>query len=195
MEIPINSKYKERIRYLLENPSFSRTLLDERIPGLFSNCHGTSLWVLGAEDKIKGSSTTIIQEGVKIPDKLSRVVDFLGLYALDCVVLPETDRPFYMGGRVMKDFLSTHCEPTDKQLDTLFLVKGWMESLDGLDYEDYVHSGIFLGGDEDVCFEQYNRGGEFRVSFLEESVREHSIDLSGLEFFKMKHQAPVAQLD
>ncbi len=35
MEIPQNSRYKERIKHLLENPHFSRTLLDKRIKEFF----------------------------------------------------------------------------------------------------------------------------------------------------------------
>tara|TARA_Y100000310_G_scaffold103202_1_gene101455 strand:- start:4280 stop:4609 length:330 start_codon:yes stop_codon:yes gene_type:complete len=108
------------------------------------------------------------------------------MYALNYVVFPKKNRPFYAGGCVIDDFINTYCEQVNKQPDVLFVVKEYMESLDEIEYETYVHSGIYLGGEKDICFEQHERGGEFRLSSLEDSVKKHSFDLSGLEFFRIK---------
>ena len=170
MKIPPKSRYKEKLEFLLKNQNISRIPL---CGNLFPNCHGTSLWILGASGKIKENPRLVINKGDDL-NKLSKAT------------FPLTDTPFYAGSEVLRWFIDRHGETVrSRQEDSLFVIRGLMESLDGLDYEDDLHSGIFLGGDEGVCFEQHERGSPFRLLTLDELIHDYSYSKPP-EFYKIK---------
>jgi hypothetical protein len=143
---------RERIEYLLANPELGREIIgDFRSLSRYSNCHGTTLWVLGIKPKAEYR-----------PELLP---DFLPA--------KERDRPGFMNKILMGKILHEKCEIVDNVRDALPGVVGFWAGWDNParprdEWAVVEHTGVYVG--EGRIFHQPNTGRPFGITFLEEEI-------------------------
>jgi hypothetical protein len=152
-----NSRFRDRIMFLLDNPDLAwRNLQKDEKPC----CFGTIAYLLDANRKIR-------ELWKKSGHNLDDYSDALGNY----VVLPEDDRPGYVGMEPMELFLST-LQETAMEKDCVVALFWQNSNTEGFTGFGLGHSAVYLGKhmEKDMVFEQLGRGKEFRIRPMEDFV-------------------------
>ena len=151
----IHLPYWDKIKYLRQNPKLHETPIEKDSCGqeIFSNCHGTILFLLGGEEYITGPKW----EDHTYPINWSR----------------KPGRPGYVEGGIMKEILNKHSKPLDNPKPGA-IVTFWIEGFSTMG--DWLcHSAIyseFLNG-RHIIFHQKNIKGRFETSTIEDVLAEY----------------------
>lgn len=144
-ELVRQSAYRTRIEFLLQNSELGRQRLLNG-EDIKSNCHGTTLHVIGRQLPSE-------------PERLHKK------FFLTCPSrIPN--HPGYCDNNVMSSILNLRQARTEPIKDGIIAL--WNEGA-------ILHTGIYLGyKDRHVLFHQYNYGGDFEISTIEEYAGLHS---------------------
>jgi hypothetical protein len=167
-----------KIKYLLENPILATKSLNG-LDNYFSNCHGTTAYVLGAEKTFR--------EMAQKPQYF--------LYA--------EGRPAYADRDLMKAFLDEHTRPVEENHEFGDIVSFWSkirrgeglsatELLESKPVKTIEHTAILIDPKNELVFHQEETGREFNISTIDKyvakwfpSFRKRDVNLF-VDFYRMK---------
>ena len=155
-----NSMFKGRISFLVSNPGLAETKLEH---GVNPCCWGTTAYLLDANQKVKdvcvGNSLS-----------LDNYCDAMG----DYVVIPDNDKPGYIGRQHMELFLDSlpRCD-AEKDAVVAFFWQNMNNEFCGFGLH---HSAIYLGdyGDKRIMFHQKEIGQRFQFISIEDFIKDLS---------------------
>jgi hypothetical protein len=158
-ELVKNSRFSDRISFLVSNPQLASVKLDN---GVNPCCWGTTTYVIGANQGLKD---VCVKNGFSLDDYCSAMGDF--------VVIPDNDKPGYVGREPMELFLSTLPE-SDAVKDSVVAFRWHNRNNEEFCAFGLHHSGIYLGnyGGQQIIFHQKEIGQRFQFISLDEFVKE-----------------------
>ncbi len=171
---------RARILPLLENP-FLGTEEISRHSNLYSNCHGTTIHVVGADQLlIREQSTGVIPTPAEGESRL-------------LALLKSSRRPGYCASHYMKWFLSKRCTAVD-QPSPGDIVAFWAHrpsaQLFGRDQLPLEHTAIYIGsvGEQQVIFHQHDHRDPFETVTITDYLQSETYHAAKMNFF---HHQPV----
>ncbi len=169
-----DSRFRERIRGLQQNPNWAFAHLHEDIRPC---CFGTAVYVIGENSLMKDLWK---RSGKSLDDYSDACGDF--------VCIPDDNSPGYIGQEPMELFLKA-CEPAESDKDTI-LSFYWNEPFSELRGQRLRHSGIFLGKKDGrtVMFHQLGEGKRFGVCSIEGFLSQFSANVRTLKYYF--HKSP-----
>jgi len=153
-----DSSFRDKISFLVNNPDLTKTKL---FGGLNPCCWGTTTYVIGANQGVKD---VCVKNGFSLDDYCSAMGDF--------VVIPDNNKPGYVGREPMELFLST-LSKSDAVKDSV-VAFFWQNKNNEFCGFGLHHSGIYLGdyGNQKIIFHQKEIGERFQFIPLDEFVKE-----------------------
>ena len=161
-ELIDSSRFRDRISFLVNNPDLASSTLNSQW-GIFKPCcWGTTAYLLGANEKVKD---IWLKEGNVLDDYSDALGDF--------IIIPDNDKPGYIGMVPMQLYLDT-LQEKDMEKDCVVGLFWESPNCEGFTGFGLGHTGIYLGEYEGkhIMFEQKQIGKRFRFVSIDDRVSE-----------------------
>jgi hypothetical protein len=156
-----NSRFRDKISFLINNPHLAEV---ELLKNFEPCCWGTTAYMLDANQQVKN---IWVEKGHKLDDHCDAMGDF--------VLIPDNDKPGYIGRTPMELFLET-LPRSNKEKDAV--IAFFWQNKNNTEYCDFGlhHTGVYLGNDDgkDIFFEQGGIGERFRFFSIEDFIKDLS---------------------